>query len=67
MKDFFQNVSRFPRFLITISLGIFFALFERFKPLVSNPISAIALVGLVGGIFLFLVFTLRAMLGLSSV
>ena len=67
MKDFFENVARFPRFLITVSLGIFFALFGQFKPLVSNPVSAIALVGLVVGTFLFLTFTLQAMLGLSAV
>ncbi|EDX76470.1 conserved hypothetical protein [Coleofasciculus chthonoplastes PCC 7420] len=67
MKDFLQNISRYPRYLISISLGIFFALFERFKPVLSNPVSAIALVGLVGGTFLFLVFTLRAMLGLNPV
>ncbi|MCP2730948.1 DUF751 family protein [Limnofasciculus baicalensis] len=67
MKDFFENLLRFPRFLITVSLGIFFALWERFKPLVSNPVSAIALVGLVVGTFMFLTFTLQAMLGLSSV
>ncbi|HBB32992.1 MAG TPA: DUF751 domain-containing protein [Cyanobacteria bacterium UBA8803] len=67
MKDFWDNVSRFPRFLISISLGIFFALFERFRPLLSKPINVIALVGLVVGIFMFLVFTLRAMLGLSPV
>ncbi|MEQ8381288.1 DUF751 domain-containing protein [Coleofasciculus sp. A1-SPW-01] len=67
MKDFLQNISRYPRYLISISLGIFFALFERFKPVLSNPVSAIALVGLVVGTFLFLVFTLRAMLGLNPV
>ncbi|MEQ9355849.1 DUF751 domain-containing protein [Coleofasciculus sp. F4-SAH-05] len=67
MKDFLQNISRYPRYLISISLGIFFALFERFKPVLSNPVSAIALVSLVVGTFLFLVFTLRAMLGLNPV
>ncbi|MEQ8753555.1 DUF751 domain-containing protein [Coleofasciculus sp. G1-WW12-02] len=67
MKDFLQNISRYPRYLISITLGIFFALFERFKPVLSNPVSAIALVGLVVGTFLFLAFTLRAMLGLNPV
>ncbi|HBE21688.1 MAG TPA: DUF751 domain-containing protein [Cyanobacteria bacterium UBA11149] len=67
MKDFFDNLARFPRFLISISLGIFFALFGQFKPLVKNPVSAIALVGLLVGIFMFLTFTLQAMLGLNSV
>ncbi|MGK7951309.1 MAG: DUF751 family protein [Xenococcaceae cyanobacterium] len=65
MQDFFENVSRYPRYLISLILGIFFALFERLKPLFKNPLTAIALVGMLGGIFAFLYFTLEAMLGLN--
>lgn len=67
MKDFWENVSRYPRYFITITLGIFFALFERLRPLLNRPVSAIALVGLLVGGFAFIFFTLRAMLGLSPV
>ncbi|MBE9127080.1 MULTISPECIES: DUF751 family protein [unclassified Coleofasciculus] len=67
MKDFLQNISRYPRYLISITLGIFFALFERFKPLFSNRLSAIAVMGILVGAVLFLIFTLRAMLGLNPV
>jgi hypothetical protein len=45
MQDFFQNVSRYPRYFITFTLGIFFFLFERLKPLLNRPVTAIALVG----------------------
>ena len=65
MQDFFENVSRYPRYLISLILGIFFALFERLKPLFENPLTAIALVGMLVGIFAFLYFTLEAMLGLN--
>jgi hypothetical protein len=67
MQDFFQNVSRYPRYLITISLGIFFAFFGWLQPLFKNPVTAIALVGLLIGSLAFIVFTLRAMLGFSGV
>ena len=67
MQEFFDNVFRYPRYFITITLGIFFALFERFRPLLSNPVSAIALIGILLGGFLFITYTLRAMLGLNPV
>ncbi len=67
MQEFFQNISRYPRYFITFTLGIFFFLFERLKPLLNRPVTAIALVGLLFSVFAFTFFTLRAMLGLSPV
>ncbi len=67
MQDFFENVSRYPRYLISFSLGIFFALFERLRPLFKNPVTAIALLGMLLGSLAFIFFTLRAMLGLTPV
>ncbi|MBE9122648.1 MULTISPECIES: DUF751 family protein [Microcoleaceae] len=67
MQDFINNVSRYPRFLITVCLGIFFFLFERLKPLLDRPATAIVLVTSIVATFVFLTFTLRAMLGLSPV
>ena len=66
MGEFFENVARYPRYLISLILGIFFALFERLKPLFKNPATGIALVGILVGTFAFLFFTLRAMLGLDT-
>lgn len=67
MQDFFENVSRYPRYLISFSLGIFFFLFERLKPLLNRPVTAIALLGLLVSVFIFTYFTLEAMLGLNAV
>lgn len=67
MKDFFVNVSRYARYFVTITLGIFFFVFERLKPLFSRPLTAIALTGLLIGGFFFIALTLRAMLGLNPV
>lgn len=63
MQEFFENVARYPRYLISLILGIFFALFEKIKPLFRKPLTAIALIGILVGGFAFLVFTLQAMLG----
>lgn len=67
MQEFFNNVSRYPRFFITFTLGVFFFLFERLRPLLSRPLTAIALIGILIAGFAFVTFTLRAMLGLSPV
>jgi hypothetical protein len=64
---FWENVSRYFRYFITITLGIFLNAFAPLAPLFKRPVSAIATVSLFMGVILFLVFTLRAMLGLSPV
>lgn len=65
MQDFFQNVSRYPRYLISLILGIFWAFFGQLKPFINTPLTAIALVGFLVGGFALLYFTLEAMLGLN--
>jgi hypothetical protein len=67
MNDFWQNVSRYPRYLITIVLGIFFALYQWLKPLAKKPVTLVALVLLLVSGFVFVSLTLRAMLGLDTV
>lgn len=67
MGEFFNNVSRYPRYLISFTLGVFFVFFNWIKPLFKNPVSAIAVGGMGIGVFSLLYFTLRAMLGLSTV
>ena len=65
MQDFFQNVSRYPRYLISVSLGIFWFFLQQLKPFLKNPVTAIALLGFVVGGFSLLYLTLEAMLGIS--
>ncbi len=64
---FWDNVLRYPRYLITIILGIFLNTFEPLFPLLKRPVTLIALVGLLFGSLAFITFTLRAMLGLNAV
>ncbi|MBE9155661.1 DUF751 family protein [Nodosilinea sp. LEGE 06152] len=65
MKDFFDNVSRYPRYFISFTLGVFFNAARPLVPLLQRPSTAIALIGALVAGFLFLTFTLRAMLGLG--
>jgi hypothetical protein len=66
MKDFFDNLSRYPRFLIGLVLGIFLAFFASLKPWFENPVAAVAIVGMLIGGAAFIFLTLRAMLGLTT-
>jgi hypothetical protein len=67
MKDFFENVFRYPRYLISFTLGILYNALKPLESLLQRPATAVALVGAVVAGFLFLTFTLRAMLGLDVV
>ena len=62
---FWDNISRYFRYFITIILGVFLNAFAPMAPLFNRPATAIAIVGLFIGLLVFIVFTLRAMLGLS--
>lgn len=66
MQDFLNNISRYPRYLISLILGVFWNAIEPLVPFLKRPVTAIALIGLALGGLSFLSFTLRAMLGLNS-
>jgi len=67
MQEFFNNVFRYPRYLISFTLGILYNAVQPLMPLLRRPATAVALVGAVIAGFMFLTFTLRAMLGLGAV
>lgn len=62
---FWDNISRYFRYFITIILGVMLNAFAPLAPLFKRPTTAIALVSLFIGVIVFTAFTLRAMLGLS--
>lgn len=66
MQDFFENVSRYPRYLITFILGTFISFLSPLLPLFKRPSTAIVTVGFFVAAFAFIAFTLRAMLGLDA-
>ena len=66
MNEFFRNVTLYPRFLVGVMLGVILNAVQPLVPLLQRPTTAIALVGAFMGTFMFITFTLRAMLGLSG-
>lgn len=66
MQDFFENVSRYPRYLITFTVGTFTAALSPLLPLLQRPSTTIATIGFFLAAFAFVAFTLRAMLGLDA-
>ena len=61
MREFFLNVTRYPRYLITFTLGVLSSVAEPLARRRSNPVTAVALVGALISGFLSLVLVLRAM------
>ena len=61
MREFFLNVSRYPRYLVAFTLGVMNSVAEPLAARRSTPVTAVALIGALisGGISLTLV--LRAM------
>ena len=61
MREFFVNVTRYPRYLVAFTLGVMSSVMEPLAARRSNPVTAVALIGAAvsGGISLTLV--LRAM------
>ena len=61
MREFFVNVTRYPRYLVAFTLGVMSSVVEPLAARRSNPVTAVALIGAAvsGGISLILV--LRAM------
>jgi len=64
---FWDNVFRYPRYLITILVGLLVNTFEPLMPLLKRPVTLVAVVGLLLGGLTFVTLTLRAMLGLSAI
>ncbi|MCP9932233.1 DUF751 family protein [Cyanobium sp. AMD-g] len=67
MKEFFVNVTRYPRYLIAFSLGVFNSVFEPLARRRSNPVTAVALVGALISGMVSLSLVLRAMVQLGPV
>lgn len=65
MKDFFLNVTRYPRYLVAFSLGVFNSVLEPLARRGSNPVTAVALIGALVSGMLSLVLVLRAMVNPS--
>ncbi|HJN36866.1 MAG: DUF751 family protein [Prochlorococcus sp.] len=61
MKEFLLNLSRYPRLLIALMLGVLNSFAEPMARRRSNPITAVALIGALISGFISLSLILRAM------
>jgi hypothetical protein len=61
MKEFFLNVTRYPRYLIAFGLGVANSVFEPLVARTRNPVTAVALIGAAVSGLLSLSLVLRAM------
>jgi len=61
MKEFFLNVTRYPRYLIAFGLGVANSVFEPLVARTRNPVTAVALIGAAISGLLSLGLVLRAM------
>lgn len=66
MQEFIENVSRYPRYLVSITLGVLLTALSPLVPLFRRPSTAIAAISLLIAGFMVVAFTLRAMLGFSA-
>ncbi|MDD1422603.1 DUF751 family protein [Dolichospermum sp. ST_sed1] len=64
---FWDNVFRYPRYLISIVLGVFLNSLEPLFPLLKRPVTLIAILGFFAGSLFFVTLTVRAMLGLNTI
>jgi hypothetical protein len=67
MKDFFLNVTRYPRYLIAFGLGVANSVLAPLAARARNPVTAVALIGAAVSGLLCLVLILHAMVTVQAV
>jgi len=67
MRDFFLNVTRYPRYLIAFGLGVANSVLEPLAKRRSNPVTAVALLGALVSGLVSLGLILRAMVSTAPV
>jgi hypothetical protein len=65
MREFFVNVTRYPRYLIAFSLGVINSVAEPLARRRSNPVTAVALMGALVSGLISVGLVLRAMVNPS--
>jgi hypothetical protein len=66
MKNFIQNLLRYPKFLALITGGVLSVVIAPLIPLLKKPVTAIAMITVLVSGFIGVSLVLRAMLGLDA-
>jgi Protein of unknown function (DUF751) len=66
MGDLWNTISKYPRFLVGVTLGVILNGFSPLLPLFKRPVTAIAVTAMMIAVLSFFVFTLKAMLGIEA-
>ena len=61
MGEFFSNVARYPKYLVSIIIGGFVALFGSLFKNIANPVTAVALISSIISAMITVFFVLQAM------
>ncbi|MCP9928996.1 DUF751 family protein [Cyanobium sp. CH-040] len=61
MREFFLNVTRYPRYLVALGLGVANSVLEPLTARARNPVTAVALIGAAVSGLLSVGLILRAM------
>ena len=61
MGEFFSNVARYPKYLISIIIGGIVALLRPLFKNISNPVTAVALISSIISAMITIFFVLQAM------
>ena len=61
MGEFFSNVARYPKYLISIIVGGLVALLEPLFKNIKNPYTAVGLIATIISAFIAIFFLLKAM------
>ncbi|NDJ18153.1 DUF751 family protein [Myxacorys almedinensis] len=64
MQDLWNTVSKYPRLVAGLMVGVILFALAPLAPLLKNPVTAVAVIGFFVAGFAFFTFTLRAMLGI---
>lgn len=65
-EEFWSNVARYGRYFVTVMLGTGYVMLKPLEGMLKRPLTAIAAISAVVALFIFVKFTLDAMLGISE-
>ncbi|XP_058081391.1 uncharacterized protein LOC131229447 [Magnolia sinica] len=66
MEDFWDNIRRYGLYILTVSTGVIYTIFQPILELLKNPISAILIIAIFGGSIYIMTQVLSLMFGISE-